>query len=1149
MKNGFFLLSLVCLCAASCSVRELDIKAPATYGDDVFYATLESQESDTKVYLDENIKILWDAEDQISIFNKTNRNQQFEFTGETGDNAGNFRKVSSPTGPEEALSFICAVYPYLNDTKVNKEGVLTLTLPAEQTYREGSFGPGANTMVSVTENNLLKFKNVCGFLVLKFYGEGVAVKSVKLEGNNGELLSGKAKMTPALGAVPSITMEKAGAGTSITLNCETPVELGAKKEDAIQFWMVVPPTNFSKGFKLTVTDSEGDVFVKETSANLTIERNGVLRIAAIRAMTKPVNYSKTSTLSADGTYLIVDVSDTRLFKGTTDGKYLTVSPEDGVISDTTGSMEAYEFTVENQGDQYFLKFNDGKYLICDYDNDGQSGLSYVDNQSKVPYPFALTVVNNGGFCFSTTQKPNTSQTDQVLYYKPGTGNGCDMFKIGGTGRGVGVHLYMKGGKKDRGLSFNPEEVICMFGETPQKPVLSGIYSTVTYSSSSNRIATVDADGNVTPVNTGTVTITATVDEDDQYSAGSASYTLSIKRIKHTPQYVRVTSADQINTDGEYVIVYDDGVNPKVFKPVLNTNKTAFMTTNNATDVTIDDDEIEASDVDGYRILLTNRQDKKFALLVPEADGLTDYYLVASMSSSIFLASTTESGYRTSISLTPQGVLTMTANNGNPIRYASGAFSVSSGNSENMHLFVRNQSPVKQRQYPYFEEGTVIWAVGDDYQIGGSYDPQPVRDAYTTVTYSAEPESVAKVENGKIKIMGAGTATITATAAKSDQYFAATASYTLRIRNTAGGWMDLGSFNLENEALEKYLNEAETSYTDTNDDSYTVMDKYSGSNYSYIDRKDCPAPVHLTWTDAASGNTVISIFKNETLENPVWTQNATDKATSADVYNLIPGRKYYYTISENGEIWEKGYFSTTGRRRMLKVSDTKGRGFANNCRDLGGLAVSDHGTPKTIKYGFLFRGTNMDRTSQNVEWPILLDFMNVGRDIDLRNGEFSGFNGNEGSYNRYRPLPETIAYTAPGFMDSNNFPDLTTVTKVREVVTAFINTVKSGKAVYFHCYSGADRTGYIAMLIEGLLGVSEKDCSIDYELTSFSVSGKRYRIGKSTALGSEDYDFRDGIAFLRALPGDTFQDKIETYLVGTIGISQADIDEFKSIMLQ
>ena len=395
MKKGLFLLSLFFLLAVSCSVHELDTKVPVFFEDDVFYAELESySEPETKVYVDDKIKILWDEKDQISIFNKTSHNQQYEFDSE-GD------------GPEEPLSYICAVYPYLKDTKVNKEGVLTLTLPAEQAYREGSFGPGANTMVSATEDNLLKFKNVGGYLVLNFYGEGVSVKSIKLEGNNGELLSGKAKTKPAVGAVPSIEMERT-AGTSITLNCATPVKLGATKEEAVQFWMVVPPTNFTKGFKLTVTDSEGNEFVKETSADLSIARNGVLRIAAVKAMTKPVKYAKTSTLSVGGTYLIVDV---KLFKGATDGSYLTVAPESGVITDTDGSMAAYEFTVENDGDKYYLKFNDGKYLVCDYTNNSAAGLAYVDAASDVKYPYALTVVNNGGFCFSTTQVGTPTATD------------------------------------------------------------------------------------------------------------------------------------------------------------------------------------------------------------------------------------------------------------------------------------------------------------------------------------------------------------------------------------------------------------------------------------------------------------------------------------------------------------------------------------------------------------------------------------------------------------------------------------------------------------------------------------------------------------------------------------------------------------------
>ena len=1250
MKKGFILLSLFFLLAVSCSdheldVHELDTKVATPSRDDVFYASLESYSApDTRVYLDENIKILWDGDEQISIFNRTTQNQQFEFQGEAGDNAGYFYPVSESSTSGDPLGFICAVYPFQCSTTISNEGVLALTLPEEQTYRNESFGPGANTMVSSTEDNLLKFKNLCGYLVLKFYGKGVSVSSIKLEGHRNERLSGQATLTPAVGVLPTIAMDPA-AGTSITLNCETPVELNATQEDATLFWMVVPPTDFTEGFKLTVTDPDGKVFIKETSVNLSIARNEVLRIAPIKVKPVPVNYAKASSITVGGTYLIVDAEDQRLFRGAIDGSYVTVTPDEkGVITDTDGSFADYEFTVENSGDNYYLQFNDGKYLICDYTNNSSAGLRYVDTQSDMRYPYAVTTGTDGAFFFNTTNL-NGNVPNQFIYFKPGTNSGSNVFKIGQSGSSIGVHLYMKNGKLDRGLRFNPENVLCSLGDTPEQPVLSGTYTTVTYSSSDDDIATVDAEGKVTPLTTGIVTITASSEEDDQYNAGTASYTLEIRKqdrnLRFTPEmvdctlestpekpdltgsyttvtysssndriatvdaggnvtlhahgiatitatagedeqfmagsasytlkvkfnpdtkkYLRVTSADQINLDGEYVLVYENGATQKAFKPILNTGKNAFLTTaENAVDVTIIDNEMEASEVDDCRIMLANPDDKtplKFSLIVPEADGATDYYWYV-YRSSVFAAkafsdNTEDTGFRSTFALGANGQMTLSGNNNYNFRYSNIAFDAASRvNSSNLYLFVRDGS-TKQKQTLSFDKPTVTWQLGDYYVIDNIYDyPQEVTGAQTPVTYSCGPESVAKIENGRIKIVNHGTATITATAAKSDEYYAATASYTLRILRAApGGWVDMGSFDLENDALKAYLDDAESAYTDTNDGEITVMNKYASGNYTSSSRKDCPNPVTIEWADPASNSTVISIFESELLTNPVLTQNATANATSASVYNLIPGRKYYYTVSEDGTVWEKGFFNTTGRRRMIKVSNSYGRGYANNCRDLGGLIVSDHGTQKTIKYGYLFRGTNMDRTSANVEWPILLDFMNIGRDIDLRNGNASNpGSSDQGNTTCYCPWPNNeVLYTAPGIADGTNFDDLSDPVKVGQIFMAFYNTVKSGKATYFHCYSGADRTGYIAMLIEGLLGVSEKDCTIDYELTSFSVSGGRYRVGQVQGQ-SQEYVFRQGIAFLRGKgkTDDTFQEKIENYLVSEVEIDQDVIDEFKRLVLE
>ena len=147
-------------------------------------------------------------------------------------------------------------------------------------------------------------------------------------------------------------------------------------------------------------------------------------------------YAKASSITVGGTYLIVDTGDSRLFKGTTDGKYVNVSPQDGVITDKDGSLAGYEFTVEKSGNNYYLKYNDGKYLICDYTNNSSAGLAYVDRQTDMTYPYTLTTGNNGAFFFNTTKVGPSTESNQVLYYK----SGDNIFKIGGSGTSIGVHI-------------------------------------------------------------------------------------------------------------------------------------------------------------------------------------------------------------------------------------------------------------------------------------------------------------------------------------------------------------------------------------------------------------------------------------------------------------------------------------------------------------------------------------------------------------------------------------------------------------------------------------------------------------------------------------------------------------------------------------
>lgn len=274
-----FILTLT----VACNVLDQPERSEIVYPAEVFASIdYETTSPETKVYADENLKVLWDNDDRITLFNKYTYNKEYRFTGSTGANSGVFTEVSSgEIVVGNALDNVYAVYPYEGLTEISNSGVIALNLPAEQHYKENSFGRGANTMVSATTNTELLFKNLCGYLILKLYGDGVSVSSISIQGNNGEVLAGKADVTATVGSTPTLSFRGNGTSTTLTLTCETPVTLGTSSTDATVFWLVVPPITFTQGFTLTVTDSDNNAFTKSTSNSTTISRNSTYRMAAL----------------------------------------------------------------------------------------------------------------------------------------------------------------------------------------------------------------------------------------------------------------------------------------------------------------------------------------------------------------------------------------------------------------------------------------------------------------------------------------------------------------------------------------------------------------------------------------------------------------------------------------------------------------------------------------------------------------------------------------------------------------------------------------------------------------------------------------------------------------------------------------------------
>ncbi|MBQ6578025.1 MAG: tyrosine-protein phosphatase [Bacteroidales bacterium] len=719
--------------------------------------------------------------------------------------------------------------------------------------------------------------------------------------------------------------------------------------------------------------------------------------------------------------------------------------------------------------------------------------------------------------------------------------------------GQKLHLYLLGGsaKEKQELSFSAPGVTYDWdtlgeGTLSDKPALRGAFTTVTWSSNNTSVATVDlSSGNVTIHGPGIAVITASAAANDDYYAGSASYTIEVTSSTVTVWY----KADEFVEGRQYLIISNgyalQNNNGSVAATAVNvSNETitmnapsAILWTASSNNRLVNNSQYLGSSTSssgggfpgygGSASLAIGSQSNAVSWTY-NADGNT-----LSFSSSSYMGSTTNYLYYSS---------------------SSSAFTINSSASDTHVAALYSTVKPLEKQNLSFDKANVSKVLGEDCEVGSTFAVQAVKGAHTMVTYSSSNSNVATINGTQIIVKGLGFTIITATAAEDGVYRSATATYTLRINNPApAGFTSLGVFNLENSEVKKYITAAISQYTDENyhrdSGNLSIIANYTNNGRPKT-RLDVPEPVKLYWDDASTGTATVTVYKDMALEDVVWTWTATSGSTSFDVYNLIPGETYYCTVIDNadGDYLLKATFETEGRRRMLMVSDKESADRANNCRDLGGLKTTNG---KRIKYGMIYRGTNLTNTSPE-EKQILAEFMNIGLDNDLRdNGDPNSATGS--SSNRNNPFKGSgydVVYCGPGYgtgIGSTSGSSLTNPDRAAETMQAFIDCIKRGKAAYFHCYIGSDRTGYWGLLIEGLLGVSPKDCSIDFELTGFAgniTSGDRPR-------NSTGYTYYQGMDFFKGKDywNGNLEDAITHYVINELHISASDVQYFKDALLE
>ncbi|UKK56824.1 MBG domain-containing protein [Prevotella communis] len=370
-------------------------------------------------------------------------------------------------------------------------------------------------------------------------------------------------------------------------------------------------------------------------------------------------------------------------------------------------------------------------------------------------------------------------------------------------------------------------------------------------------------------------------------------------------------------------------------------------------------------------------------------------------------------------------------------------------------------------------------------------------------------------------------------------------------------LKIPSYELVNDNARAYLTEVDY----TNDTQY--LESFV-SNYRINPVTDLtlPLPVTLKWQSTSDYESLKLFVSSDLNFSDAWTYILDPDVDSFDVYNLIPNRYYYWKIEGlngiNETIIEKGNFNTIGSRRLLLIPGE----YLGNCRDLGGLPC----TGGLIKYGKLIRGGEVLRDDggpymkindagiyelrERLGVTVELDFGDLWRESPLegegfevyRDHDLYGFYG----YDRDpRGLRTTVGRTC-----------------LHNCLELVIQKLSENKSIYFHCNSGADRTGTFAFIIEALCGVSDNDKSKDYELTSlwatwYKAPYNRYtnyfnRYRNSPAEGNCGYNTM--IEYINSLfSGETLNDKIydmctKSIADGGLGITVESIDLLRTLLV-
>ena len=259
-------------------------------------------------------------------------------------------------------------------------------------------------------------------------------------------------------------------------------------------------------------------------------------------------------------------------------------------------------------------------------------------------------------------------------------------------------------------------------------------------------------------------------------------------------------------------------------------------------------------------------------------------------------------------------------------------------------------------------------------------------------------------------------------------------------------------------------------------------------------------------------------------------------TSLSVEHLYTGHTYYWFVDAvySGYTVRSEVFSFMTQATPRTV-DIEG---VSNSRDIGGYLTEDG---MRIKQGLVYRSAKLDQITELGRYT-LLNVLGVKTDLDLR--------GDRNDYykNATHPVEELnhIVVACPWYSTGSNHIWLDDYNKAEFAKAIKVFADPDNYPIIFHCSLGRDRTGTLAMVLEGLLGVDENTLMMEYELSVFSYWGTNGGTKYNNGLRNNIHDTY--LYIYNNYEGDSFSEKVEDFLLD-IGVTAEEIASIKDIMLE